>query len=257
MTLFKIHYIVYTDKTSGGIRKYNRRKAVYHKKILLGAFTILICVSLLTGAVCAADSPSLIADQAYGERYADQLTPAARGFYNDMEAAIPNMKDGVSDYQFTPSVQINESDFYDIMITSVNALRMDRPDLYYIDFSSLSYGYSYYQSGVIASVTLSLQTGYTEYYVGSYTGQAQLEAELVSVQNVIDGIVAGAAECDCVYDKLLYCHDWLTNNNVYNSYVAAGDTDSAPESAWTIVSAFLSDNDQYTGPRLRGLRGSV
>lgn len=220
------------------------------KKIF--AFTAAVLFLSLLALPTLAKSAAIIENQAYSGSYKGQLTSEAAALYDAFASALPNMKDGKSNYTVKLDNKIHKDDFSEILNASVNALRMDHPELYYIDFSSLSFSYTYNATGYLSSLTLTLRDGYTEYYVGNYSSASALETEIAGIETTIAGIISGAKQYSTTYARLKYCHDWLTGNNAYNKYVSQGSSDSAPESAWTIVSAFTSANDAYKGPICEG-----
>ncbi len=99
---------------------------------------------------------------------------------------------------------------------------------------------------------IRLRSGMTNARIDPYQDKGVFEAEMADMNAVIDEILKGAEVYSSDYGKLKYIHDWLVTNNVYNSYVAAGQDSMADVRTWSAVSAFLSGNDPETGPVCEG-----
>lgn len=99
---------------------------------------------------------------------------------------------------------------------------------------------------------IRLRSGMTNARITPHQDKSVFDAEMKAMNARISEILCNTEAFASSYEKLLYVHDWLVKNNVYNSYVAADESDFADIRAWSAVSTFLSGNDPESGPVCEG-----
>ena len=166
----------------------------------------------------------------------DSPTNDEIGAYN---AAVDAYNSALSDLDDIDSTTVSSA-----ITDAVAAFDRDHSDVFWT--SGVSYRIGVAVDGVMPSEGCSYESGKTYSYQVeitlpiSYswsTDGRNIDDDISTVTSTVSSIVAAAKEAGTdTYTQLLYVHDWLTKNNVYNSTAAntVGYNQSAP---WEAISA--------------------
>lgn len=189
--------------------------------------TLIIALSLPCTPVRAAENA------VYTDSYYAELSDKEKKLYDGMRDNISLMKDGVSTVKFEVD-GIYEHEMKGLIGAAVSAFRLDLVWYYYVDWSSVGFGYAYNEStGEVTRVEIYLREDKENYYYGEYSGKKELEDELLRLEAAVFELVSAARRFDTDIERILYVHDEIINNCEYNT------SDDLPKSAWTPVSALL------------------
>ncbi len=154
--------------------------------------------------------------------YYYQLDSYAKAIYDAIVDNIGNLKSGdyeISiDYDFSSLLdQSNgQEELNNSYNDAVNAINLDVPNLFYIDFSKmyLNIGTKTTMFGKTYNLYIAAKEG-TTYFADGYTSESQVESAIASVDAVKNQVCASCTGTD--YSKLKYAHDWLIGYMEYDS----------------------------------------
>ncbi len=154
--------------------------------------------------------------------YYNQLDNYAKAIYDAIANNIGNLKYGNYqiniDYDFSNllSQENGEKSLDNSYNDAVNALNLDIPSIFYIDFSKMSLNIETTTNIFETKYKLYLDAGKNiNYYNSLFTSQAQVESAILQVENIKSQIcnLSNGTE----YEKLRKSHDWLIENMEYEA----------------------------------------
>ena len=221
-------------------------------KVLIGT---LICLSVLISTMFVASV------HAY-EIHSDRLNAVSNEYFVfDKREKLPENYKAIYDKVFENVDILREDhssgavvfDFSDDNVSlsgsdniyvPIGSLLYDHPELEWINAASMQ---AVCEGGKLLQIKLF--DGLTNARIWAYYKDINyFNEEMSEMNSKIDYIISNAKELDSEYDQLLYFHDWIVTNNMYNYYVHNGQENKADKRAWNAVSSFVSDNDYYNGP---------
>ena len=221
-------------------------------KVLIGA---LICLSVLFSSMFLASV------YAYEVDSSRQNAVSSEYFVFNKRDKLPENYMAIYDKVFenVDILRENHSSGAVVFDFSDDNISFSGSDNIYIPLGSLLYDYpelEWINPATMQAVCeggkllqIKLFDGYTNARIWAYYNDVNyFKEEMNEMNSKIDEIIASTKEFDSEYDKLLYFHDWIVTNNIYNYYVANNQNDKADKRAWNAVSSFVSDNDYYDGP---------
>lgn len=154
--------------------------------------------------------------------YYNQLDNYAKAIYDAIANNIGNLKYGNYvmniDYDFSNllSQENGEKELDNSYNDAVNALNLDIPSLFYIDFSKMSLNIETSTNILGTKYKLYISTGKNvNYYNSLFTSQEQVESAILQVENIKSQIcnLSNGTE----YEKVRRSHDWLIENMEYEA----------------------------------------
>lgn len=155
--------------------------------------------------------------------YYSQLNEYSKVMYDAIVNNIDKLKNGNSkitiDYDFSKVWNnSNGKDEIDACYAdTVNALNLDRSDLFYIDFSRMSLIIKTTSTLFSTKYELYIDVDerYPNYYADGFSSRAQVESAIASVENAKNKIVQTLIGTD--YTKVRTLHDWIIGYMYYDS----------------------------------------
>ncbi len=157
--------------------------------------------------------------------YYGQLGQEAKGIYDAMYDMYTQgiLKTGTGSYDLVENGKITREQLeaydgnYTNLLKTMGAARdafyADYPDIFYVDFSSLSISVENTSDG---EVKASLGVGRsTDYYVEGFQDQQQVESAISDHEARVDGIVQEAKKCPSVREQVEYVHNAIIDGTVY------------------------------------------
>lgn len=164
-----------------------------------------------------------IADYQEDSYYYMQLNDTAKAIYLGIQDNLENMKSG--DYKIDFGTRFNtllqtesgQDELSEAYQDAVDALKLDNPGLFYIDFSKVYI--NTYSETVGERTTYSVyidQGDHDNYFIKGFSSKADVVKATKQAEDIREMIVAAVPENSTNYEKILYIHDWLIDNVQYD-----------------------------------------
>lgn len=236
-------------RKDSGARKTEEVETMRRKRLLAAALAVLLALPLsLTGV-----GSSVKAENKNNERYYyNQLNADAKGIYDAMYEMYEKdiFKTGEQEYDLVANGHItseqlaayNEKTILSVFGAARDAFYADYPDIFYVDFSSLSISVTEKQV-TNASVSdndamvygASLGTGRADtYFTQGFTSQSAVEDAIKAHESRINEIVQGArSQSSSVEEQVIYVNNAIIDNTVYTA--ATGNNEHVRTSYGALV----------------------
>jgi len=154
--------------------------------------------------------------------YYNQLDSYSKAIYDAIANNIGNLKYGNYvmniDYDFSDllSQENGEEKLNNSYNDAINALNLDIPNIFYIDFSSMYLNIETSTNIFGTKYKLYIDTGKkSNYYNSFFASQAQVESAILQVENMKKQIcnISNGTE----YERIRKSHDWLIENMEYEA----------------------------------------
>ncbi len=196
------------------------------KRKLLSFFT---AASLLLAAL-----PYTAFAAAENRYFYNQLSSEAKDVYNYVSSNIASLRNSNVLHITKQISSQEEADSYGNTITkAIEAFLDDRSDVFWTGNSTIVSGSGYVGGDFTFDVTLRFGNSWA-------SGARSIVNDENYVSAMVGSIVSTAKnQGDTIYDQLLWAHDWLTENNLYNSAAANMPATgyAADSTPWEAVSA--------------------
>ncbi len=143
--------------------------------------------------------------------YYNQVDDGVKLMYNTILKNIDYLKDGNTNIDFPRNDDITDSKFQ----TSWDAIKLDRPEIFYIDTSNLSLvtKKTIYFGNAKYSYSLQPKENST-YFIKTFSNQLDVENAITKLDSIMSIIKSNAIGTR--YDKVKYIHDYLIDNVEYD-----------------------------------------
>ena len=176
-----------------------------------------------TQATISGQSTEAASTYEYNNRYYySQLDNHSKIIYDAIANNIENLKSGryvISiNGDFTPVLSQSDGqsklkDYYD---DAINAINLDIPNLFYIDFSKMYLNIETTSTIFNTEYRLYIDAGgNSTYFSSGFTSQSQIESAINSIETIKNSICKQASGDD--YNKVRRTHDWLIEEISYDS----------------------------------------
>ncbi len=176
----------------------------------------------------------------YGSSYYEQLDAFERHIYDARMESVDLMREGrIESIQFDVTDERTVEEFANAAFNALMAFDYDNPQIFWLNKQMrIGYGYNPDTNIVVEGYFMIPDDGWYNTYYKS-------EAEVVAAEEEFDAKVIELVSqaVGTMYDKAIFFHDWLVNNNSYNSRVLDGDIEGADQLAWSAASALIGDPD--------------
>lgn len=236
-------------RKDSGARKTEEVETMRRKRLLAAALAVLLALPLsLTGV-----GSSVKAENKNNERYYyNQLNADAKGIYDAMYKMYEKgiFKTGEQGYDLVANGHItseqlaayNEKTILSVFGAARDAFYADYPDIFYVDFSSLSISVTE-KPAPDSSVSdndamvygASLGTGRADtYFTQGFTSQSAVEDAIKAHESRISEIVQGArSQSSSVEEQVIYVNNAIIDNTVYTA--ATGNNEHVRTSYGALV----------------------
>lgn len=217
------------------------------KLILTFALVLSLCFSVFP---LASESPSGVTGDAFSGAYSEQLTDTAKEIFDGLYKAREEMKTGTREIviEITP---VSDSKYVSSCIgAAVGAVYFGCPDFFWVDYAKAAI-FQRQSGGVTKAVVIKPSDESGSYLYERYSGADDVNADIAAIETAADRIVSEAKLESSPGEQLLYIHDWLADNNTYNTAFAE-NSGSSYGLAWGVLSALTSDNSAENGPVCEG-----
>lgn len=176
----------------------------------------------------------------YGNSYYEQLDNFERHVYNARMESVDLMREGeVESIEFDVTEERTIEEFGDAVFNALMAFDYDNPHIFWLN-KQMRIGYRYNpDTNIVAEGCFMIPE--EGWYNTSYTSEAEVIAAEAEFDAKVTELVSQAV--GTIYDKAIFFHDWLVNNNSYNSSVLDGDIEGADQLAWSAASALIGNPD--------------
>lgn len=154
--------------------------------------------------------------------YYNQLNTYSKAIYDSIIKNIDKLKTGNSkiniDYDFSKILndKTEKSKLEIYYGDAINAVNLDLPNLFYIDFSKFSLNVESETSIFGTKHSLYIDSGKNpNYFQDSFSNASQVEQAINDVETIKSYIIENINNDD--YTKIKYLHDWMIDNLEYNS----------------------------------------
>ncbi len=227
------------------------------KKLTCTLLALVFCFSL---SVLGSGSPKVSARERSGEALEETRYTKRAELKSEYQKIYDAVYDGIDrlEEDYAPGAVLFDFSSEDILFNEANgdtiyiplgSILNDHPELEWLSPGALE---PVVDAAAGKLTGIRLRSGMTNARITPYQDKSVFDAEMKAMNARISEILRNTEAFASSYEKLLYVHDWLVKNNVYNSYVAADESDFADIRAWSAVSAFLSGNDPESGPVCEG-----
>ena len=164
----------------------------------------------------------------YNKYYYQQLDDYAKLIYETLENQKNILKTGNATINLPEKIgEVLEkgNSIAAVFSVAINAFECDNPDLFYLDASKLVL---YYERNAFGNYKIYLKNGeeYSNYLLDNFSN----EQDISNAQNEIDEVVANIErevnKFNNDYNKVLYIHDWITENVKYDETLSKQNKDS-------------------------------
>lgn len=166
--------------------------------------------------------------------YYTNLDEYSKLIYNALKDQKDKLKKGTLEINISNKLSEaieNGENIESIFSAAVNAFEHDNPDIFYLDLSNLIL---YYESNYLGKYKISLKTNEEneKYLISYFENEEDVNIAQRKIDTVVNGILKEVEMKDNDYDKILYIHDWLTENIKYDETIVRINKD-------TIYGAFV------------------
>lgn len=215
------------------MKKIKRRERGFSVITLILVILIIFVCFIIFSAFTGEDTTSTIDYQNYFEEelastdnvalryYYTQLEEPEKIMYTTILENIDSLKSGTQSIKFPSSVsdsiiENGGSGDENYFQSAWDAVTLDNLELFFVDTSKLSVSTrtSSFLSYRSYGFTLSPQSGMT-YYNSSFNSEEEVNNAISEVQRIANEVVANATGSR--YNKVMYVHDWLVDNLIYDN----------------------------------------
>lgn len=200
------------------------------KKLTCTLLALVFCFSL---SVLGSGSPKVSARERSGEALEETRYTKRAKLKSEYQKIYDAVYDGIDrlEEDYAPGAVLFDFSGEDILFNEANG------DTIYIPPGSILNGHpelEWLSPGALEPVVdaaagklagVRLRSGMTNARITPYQNKSVFDAEMKAMNARISEILCNTEAFASSYEKLLYVHDWLVKNNVYNSYVAADESD--------------------------------
>lgn len=181
---------------------------------------ILVPPSMSNSSQNSVEVPSIVNKNQNNKYYYNQLDTYSKIIYDAIEENIYNLRTGNCtiniDYDF--SDLLNQSNGQTLLDgyykDTINALNLDVPDLFYIDFSKMSLNIEQTKSIFGTTYKLYINPGEnSNFFAQGFFSKTQVEEIINKLESIRKQLISTASGNDD--DRILQVHDWIIN---YMSY---------------------------------------
>lgn len=149
--------------------------------------------------------------------YYNQLDSYSKLIYESLEKQKENLKKGTETINLPEKIKdiLEEENIEAILSAAINAFEYDNPDIYYIDMSKLVLYYESYSTGKY-NIYLKKDEQYQNYLNNTFSSEEDIKTAQMKIDNIANEIQANIENMETDYDKILYIHDWITENIEYD-----------------------------------------
>ena len=149
--------------------------------------------------------------------YYNQLDNYSKLIYESLERQKENLKNGTEIINLPEKIKniLEKENIEAIFSVAINAFEYDNPDIYYIDMSKLVLYYESYSSGKY-NIYLKKDDQYQNYLSDDFSNEEDIKIAQMKIDNIANEIQANIESMETDYDKILYIHDWITENIEYD-----------------------------------------
>ena len=149
--------------------------------------------------------------------YYNQLDNYSKLIYESLERQKENLKNGTETINLQEKIKniLEKENIEAIFSAAINAFEYDNPDIYYIDMSKLVLYYESYSSGKY-NIYLKKDDQYQNYLSDDFSNEEDIKIAQMKIDNIANEIQANIENIETDYDKILYIHDWITENIEYD-----------------------------------------
>ena len=160
-------------------------------------------------------------------------------YYNNLDnyskliyEALENQKDSLKTGNSTINISNklgeaidNGSSIEAIFSVAINAFEYDNPDIFYLDPSKMIL---YYEKNSFGNYKIYIKNDeqYSNYLINSFSGQDDIQRAQNEINDVVAKIEANVNSISGDYNKILYIHDWLTENVKYDETISRTNKDT-------------------------------
>lgn len=182
---------------------------------------ILIPPTSSSSTPSSTQKPSITHNAQNSKYYYNQLDEYSKVIYDAIVENIDNLKTGNCkidiNYDFSPL--LSKSDGQNILDSyyknTINALNLDIPDLFYIDFSKMSLNIEHTTTIFGTTYKLYINQGdNSNFFAEGFYSESQVTEIINKLENLKKQIVSNAS--GSAYNKILTIHDWIIDNTTYN-----------------------------------------
>ena len=159
--------------------------------------------------------------------YYEQLDEYSKLIYDTIESNKNVLKTGNAKITLPKKLgEIVESqkNIEAIFSIAINAFECDNPDLFYFDASKIVL---YYEKSALGTFSIYLKNGdeYNNYLIDDFNNENDVNNAQNEIENVVTEIENTVNNMSSDYDKILYIHDWLTQNVKYDESLSKTNKD--------------------------------
>ena len=112
-----------------------------------------------------------------------------------------------------------------IFSVAINAFEYDNPDIFYIDPSKMIL---YYEKNYLGNYKIYIKNDeqYSNYLINGFDGEENVQRAQNEINQVTAQIEAGLNSINDDYNRILYIHDWLTENVKYDETISRVNKDT-------------------------------
>lgn len=138
--------------------------------------------------------------------------------------AIINLPDDLSEFLETEELK---NSIKEILTIALTAFEYDNPDMFYIDISKMVL---YYETDSLGNSTFYLKNNqiYNNYFIDGIDSEQMVCNYIKEIDLVVDEIQNEINEKNLStdYEKILYIHDWIVNNSMYDESLNTTNRDN-------------------------------
>ncbi|NLB61615.1 MAG: hypothetical protein GX802_04225 [Clostridiales bacterium] len=185
----------------------------------------------------------------YGSSFFEQLNSFERTVFYARLENLDAFRNGVEDeIFFDVPANTKAEDLAVAFFNACYAFDFDHPEIFWLS-KTMRLGYYSNSSGTVSRAFFKKPD--TGWYNTAYSSKNQIVNAEAAFNAKVNEIVSAAKGKD--YDKVLYFHNWLVENNQYNRFVYEGNIDGASQLAWSAASALIGNsNDTKDDPVCEG-----
>ena len=159
--------------------------------------------------------------------YYSNLDSNAKMVYNALSEQKSKLRKGNENInlpaEFGKAIDNGENIEY-IFSCAVNAFEYDNPELYYLDLSKMTL---YYEKNAFGDFKIYLKPNNENgYLLSGFSNEQDVISAQRKINEIVNEIRINANEMESDYDKILYVHDWLTENVKYDETISKPNKDT-------------------------------
>ncbi len=164
-----------------------------------------------------------LADYNENSYFYNQLDDTAKAIYVGIKDNLNNMKNGTYkiDFRTRFNTLLHQKDGQKRLSaayqTAVDALKLDNPGIFYIDFSKVYLNTYSVTEGERITYTVYIDKGNNQnYYIDSFSSEKEVDRAIKQIEEIRYMIVKAIPENSSNFEKSMFVHDWLVDNLKYD-----------------------------------------